>query len=125
VKSPAPKPPPRGPAQDPPLAALFGPGAHHQGDLSFEGRVRVDGRFTGRIYTEELLELGASGVIEGEADVARAVLAGRFSGRLRVRERLVLEPTAHVEGAADVGVLEMQPGARFSGELRVAGEELP
>jgi cytoskeletal protein CcmA (bactofilin family) len=112
-------------APNPALAALFGPGAHHQGDLSFEGRVRVDGRFTGRLYTEELLEVGATGVIEGEADVARAVIAGRFTGRLRVREHLLLEPTARIEGALDIGVLELRAGARVSGELRVAGEELP
>ncbi len=110
---------------DTPLGGLLGPGTHHQGDLSFEGRVRIDGHFTGRLYSEDILEVGATGVVEGEADVARCTLAGRFIGRLRVRERLVIEATGRVEGSLDAGVLEVRPGARLQGPVRVAGEELP
>ena len=40
------------------LNAVMGHGAHYEGDLSFEGRVRVDGTFVGRIYTEDCLEVG-------------------------------------------------------------------
>lgn len=108
-----------------PLAAVMGPGARYTGDLSFEGRVRVDGHFEGRIYTEDLLEVGPDGHIEGAADVARAVVAGRLTGSIRVRERLVLEATAVVVGKLDVGVLDLRPGARVEAEVRVHGRELP
>ena len=107
----------------PPLAALMGADAHYEGDLRFDGRVRVDGHFTGRIYSEDLLEIGKEGVIEGEADVCRAVVAGVIRGRIRVREHLLLEPTARIEAVMDVGVLEVHPGAQIRGELRVRGEE--
>lgn len=108
-----------------PLRALFGPGARHEGDLAFEGRVRVDGTFVGRLYTEEVLEIGETGCVEGEAHVARAVVAGRFVGQLRCREHLRLTATAVVEGAVDAGVLECAPGARISGAVQVRGGELP
>ena len=107
----------------PPLAALMGAGAHYEGDLRFDGRVRVDGHFTGRIYSEDLLEVGQQGIIEGEADVRRAVVAGELRGKVRVREHLLLESTAKVEAVLDVGVLEVLPGAQIRGELRVRGEE--
>jgi cytoskeletal protein CcmA (bactofilin family) len=110
---------------DTPLSALMGPGSHHEGDLTFEGRVRVDGHFTGRLYSEDILEIGATGTVDGEADVARCVLAGRFVGRLRVRERLRIESTGSVEGSLDVGILELHAGARLAGDVRVAGKELP
>lgn len=113
------------PTTDPPLSAVMGAGAHYEGDLSFEGRVRVDGHFEGRIYTEDLLELGASGVIEGEADLARAVIAGRFSGLLRVREHLRVESGALIEGKLDAGVVDLQPGARIQATVRIRGEEIP
>ena len=103
----------------------MGPGAHYEGDLSFEGRVRVDGHFTGRVYSEDLLELGTEGVIEGEADVARAIIAGTVVGRLRVRERLVIESTGRVEGKLDAGICEVRPGAIVRGEVRIRGEEVP
>ena len=103
------------------LGAVLGPDAHHQGDLTFEGRVRIDGRFTGRLYSEGTLELGVSGIVEGEIDVANAVISGRVSGALRVRERLRLEPTAVIEGKLDAAALELQPGATINGEVRVRG----
>ena len=108
-----------------PLSAVFGQGSRHEGDLAFEGRVRVDGTFVGRLYTEELLEVGQTGAVEGEVDVACAIVAGRFEGRLRCRERLVLAATAHVSGVFDIGVLECAPGARIRGQVEVRGAELP
>lgn len=115
-----------GPKRGPPaaLGAVLGPDAHHQGDLSFEGRVRVDGQFTGRLYGEDALEIGASGVVDGEIDVAEAIIAGTVRGSLRVRGLLVIEATAAVDGLIDAGLLEVRPGARLRGELRVRGEAL-
>lgn len=110
---------------DPPLRAVFAEGARHEGDLAFEGRVRVDGSFVGRLYTEELLEIGPSGSVEGEADVANALIAGRFEGRLLCREHLTLAATATIRGPIDAGVLEVAPGARIEGEVRVRGGPTP
>lgn len=110
---------------DTPFGAVFGPGTHHQGDLAFEGRIRVDGTFSGRLYTEDALEVGAGGRVEGEVDVARANVAGTVSGRLRVREHLLVQATGTIEGMLDAGLLEVQPGARISAMVRVSGEELP
>ena len=110
---------------DGPLSALMGPGAFYEGDLSFEGRVRVDGHFRGRIYTEDLLEIGPAGLVEGAADVARAVVWGKADGVLRVRERLVIHEGGEVSGKLDAGVLDLRPGARLSGEVRISGKALP
>lgn len=108
--------------RDLPLNAVMGPGAHYEGDLAFEGRVRIDGHFTGRVYTEDVLELGPDGVIEGEADVARAIISGEVRGRIRVRERLLLEASGRIHGLLDAGRVEIRPGAQISGEVRISGE---
>ncbi len=108
-----------------PLNAVMGPGSHYTGDLTFEGRVRIDGHFTGRIYTEDLLELGSEGILEGEIDVARAVLFGEVRGRIRVREHLLVEQTGRINGELDAGLVEMRPGARIDGRVIIRGEELP
>lgn len=104
-----------------PLGAVLGPEAHHQGDLIFEGRVRIDGRFTGRLYSEDTLEVGASGAVQGEVDVANAIVAGSIEGALRVRVRLVLESTARIQASVDAGIVEMRPGAQLSGQVRITG----
>jgi len=68
------------------------------GDLVFEGRFRLDGDFFGRIYSDDLLEVGASARIEGNIDVAEAIIAGFVDGDVRVRERLVIMATAEIRG---------------------------
>ena len=53
----------KGQKPDPPLTVM-GPGTYYDGDLTFEGRVRVDGHFEGRLYTEDVLEVGTDGRID-------------------------------------------------------------
>lgn len=103
---------------EPVLAAVLGPGTRYEGDMSFEGRVRIDGHYVGRIYSEDWLELGPGGHIEGSVDVARAIIAGRVDGDLRVREHLVVTETGRVAGKVDAAELEVRPGARIEGEVR-------
>ena len=110
---------------DAPFGAVFGPGTLHQGDMAFEGRVRVDGTYKGKLYTEGALEVGADGVVDGEIDVASAVVAGTLKGRVRVRELLVLQASGRIEGLLDAGLVEVHAGARSSAVVRVTGMELP
>jgi cytoskeletal protein CcmA (bactofilin family) len=104
-----------------PLAGFLGPGSSWIGDLSFEGRLRIDGDFRGRIYSDGLLELGRSGRIEGEVDVARALVAGRIEGRLQVRESLVVEETAVVRGEVFMRRIRVAPGASMEAKVKRIG----
>lgn len=106
-----------------PLAAILGAGSDYSGDMTFQGRVRVDGTFRGRIFTEDALEVGPQGFVDGEADVLHAVIAGRVKGKLHVRELLVVESTGRIEGLVDAQLLEARQGASISGQIRVAGQE--
>ena len=102
-----------------PLSALLGKGASWSGNLSFEGRVRIDGTYRGRIYTEDILEVGEAGQIIGEVDVAMLVVAGTVEGTVRVRERLLLESTGLLKGKVEARVLESRPGARMDAVLKL------
>jgi cytoskeletal protein CcmA (bactofilin family) len=104
---------------------VIGANTFQEGDLSWEGRVRIDGHYKGRLYSEEQLEVGVDGFVEGDADVARATVAGRMSGRIRVREKLILLRTARIEGKLDVGLLEIAPGARVQADVSIRGSEIP
>ncbi|MDP2315650.1 MAG: polymer-forming cytoskeletal protein [Pseudomonadota bacterium] len=102
-----------------PLAALLGRGAQFGGDLSFEGRVRVDGTFKGRIFTEDVLEIGEHGAVDGEIDASVLIVAGTASGNVRARERLVLEATGLLKGQVESPMLEVHPGGRIDAVVRV------
>ena len=100
-----------------PISGFLGPGASWSGDLSFEGRLRIDGSFEGRIYSDDILEVGSTGRIVGEVDVARARVAGVVDGRLQVRESLLVEETALLRGEVRVARIRVAPGASI--EARV------
>jgi cytoskeletal protein CcmA (bactofilin family) len=102
-----------------PLAALLGRGATYSGEMSFEGRVRVDGSYKGRIHTEDVLEIGEGGVVDGEVDAATLVVAGTVVGKVRARERVIVEATGTVRGHVDAATLEVRPGAKFDATLKV------
>lgn len=109
----------------PPLAALLGRGARYSGEMSFDGRVRVDGTFVGRIFTDDVLEIGESGVVEGQVDAATLVVAGTAKGEMRVRELLVVQATGKLYGKVDAANMRVEPGARIRCELQVGGESGP
>ncbi len=110
----------KGQKPEPPLTVM-GPGTHWEGDLTFEGRVRVDGQFEGRLYTEDVLEVGTAGRIDGELDVARAIVSGRINGKMRVRDTLVVEGTGVIDGHLDAAVVEVRPGATMNATVRISG----
>jgi cytoskeletal protein CcmA (bactofilin family) len=105
----------------PPIAALLGKGARYSGEMSFDGRVRVDGTFNGRIFTDDVLEIGESGVVDGQIDAATLIVAGVAKGDIHARDRLVLQPTGLVEGQVDARILEVWAGGRLHAQVR-AGE---
>lgn len=107
------------PRPERPLAALLGKGARYSGDLSFEGRVRVDGHFKGRIFTEDTLEIGEGGEVDGDIDAAWLVVAGTARGTIHVRERLVLHPGSQLHGKVDAAAVEAHVGARIDCNLKV------
>ena len=102
----------------PPLSGFLGPGAAWRGDLSFEGRLRIDGSFEGRIYSDDILEVGRTGRIAGDVDVARARVAGVVDGTLRVRESLVVEETAVLRGEVLAKRLRVAQGASIEARVQ-------
>ena len=106
----------------PKLNALLGRGAVYSGDMAFEGRVRLDGRFEGRIYTDDVLEIGELGRLEGEVDAARVIVAGTVDGKVRARGRLTVEATGCVKGEVVALEIDAAPGSRFSARMQIGTE---
>jgi cytoskeletal protein CcmA (bactofilin family) len=101
------------------LNALLGRGATYVGSLSFEGRVRVDGVFRGEIYTDEVLEVGESGSIEGDVDAQDLTVAGRVEGKVRVRGLLIVEETGCIQGEIDASRMVTREGATLRATIIV------
>jgi len=104
------------------FTALLGAGTEYQGQLTFKGTVRIDGRFTGIISSEGKLILGKDANVEGTITVNELVVHGSLIGEIRVGKRTVLHQTAQVSGTLTTHLLTMEEGALLQGELLMRKE---
>ncbi len=119
-------PPPKAPAlptrkTTPELNAFLGKGCIYEGKLTFEGRVRIDGKFTGEIFSNDTLEIGPDAELEAEIDVATVIIAGRVDGNVNARVRCDLRAPGVIVGNITSPVITMDEGVRFDGEMRMSG----
>ncbi|MEZ4846129.1 MAG: polymer-forming cytoskeletal protein [Bdellovibrionota bacterium] len=60
--------------------AVLDRGSEFEGKLTFEGTVRIDGKFKGDIFSESHMVIGESGRVEGTATVGSVSISGNFNG---------------------------------------------
>lgn len=106
-----------------PLAALLGQGARFEGDLTFDGRVRLDGTWVGSLRCTETVEVGAAGCVEGRLEAREVILAGEVRGSVVASMRLIIEPSGRVSGEAQALELTVKPGAKIDAQLRCGGSK--
>jgi cytoskeletal protein CcmA (bactofilin family) len=104
------------------FTALLGAGTEYQGQLTFKGTVRIDGRFVGVICSEGKLILGKDAKVEGTITVNELVVHGALTGEIQVGKRSVLYQTAQVSGTLNTPLLTMEEGALLQGELLMRKE---
>lgn len=90
------------------------------GEASFKGMLRVDGRLTGRITSEDgTLLVGTNGQVDADIEVAVATINGTVNGDIIATERLEMGRAAHVKGNIQTPSLMIEQGAIFEGSCRM------
>ena len=62
------------------IKAYLGSDALFKGTLSFEGTVRIDGKFEGTVQTNDTLVIGETGDMQADIDVGILVCKGKLKG---------------------------------------------
>ncbi len=103
------------------IDSLIGSETRIDGDLSFTGGLRVDGRVCGNIREEEgqpsTLILSEQGRIEGVIRVSHVVINGTVIGPVHAVEYVELQGKSRVTGDVFYKTLEMHVGAIVEGKL--------
>ncbi|HEX4336549.1 MAG TPA: polymer-forming cytoskeletal protein [Polyangiaceae bacterium] len=103
------------------ITALLGQGTRFEGKLHFEGRVRIDGRFTGEISSPDVLVIGEGAEVEGEIDVASVIIKGGVvRANVRASDSIELYVPAIVTGTLHSPEVFMDKGVQFSGSCTMA-----
>ncbi len=108
------------------ITALLGKGANFEGRLIFEGVVRIDGNFTGDIFTRDTLIIGADSKVMAQIDADTIIVAGHVEGQIRATSRVEIQSSGYVRGSVQAPVFKIEEGGMFDGTTQMqAGSPSP
>src|SRR6476660_1113727 len=103
------------------IECLIGAGTTIEGNITFAGGLRVDGRVRGDVIAADgkpgTLVLSEQAQIEGEIRVSHVVINGTVIGPVHAAEYVELQDKANVTGDVYYKKLEMHLGAVVQGRL--------
>lgn len=89
------------------------------GEIRACDRLVVEGRVEAALTDSRSIEIAASGVFKGKAQIDTADISGQFEGDLVVNQRLVIHATGRVTGNIRYGQIEIARGGVISGQIDV------
>jgi cytoskeletal protein CcmA (bactofilin family) len=97
----------------------LGKNCEFEGKLSFQGEVRIDGRFQGKIDAKGSVVVGETGVLNADIRVSQALVKGTVHGTIAAGERIELKARGQVIGDIEAPTVIMEKGAMLEGNCRM------
>jgi cytoskeletal protein CcmA (bactofilin family) len=101
------------------INAFLGKDTEFEGKLSFKGAVRIDGRFTGEIFTDGTLIAGESAIMKSEIHVSHIIISGEIRGNIIADKRIEIHAPGKVYGNIQAPVVVIDEGVIFEGNCRM------
>lgn len=105
------------------LNAILGKGSEFEGKLTFEGTVRIDGKFSGEISTSDVLVIGEGARVQAEISAGSVVINGEVQGNVRAMNSIELHQPARVRGNLETPQLSIDKGVIFEGTSKMEALE--
>lgn len=103
------------PVENGQVTALLDEGASFEGRLTFEGTVRIGGRFRGEIFTNDTLVVNPGSEVEAQIEASIVIISGKVQGNIFARHRVVMHPPAVFRGTVTTPSLRIDEGVVFEG----------
>ena len=101
------------------INAFLGKDTEFEGKLSFKGFVRIDGRFTGEIFSEGTLSVGETAVIRSDIHVSHIIISGEIRGNIIADNRIEIHAPGKVFGNIQAPAVIIEEGVIFEGNCRM------
>jgi cytoskeletal protein CcmA (bactofilin family) len=101
------------------INTLLGRGSEFEGKLTFEGTVRIDGKLSGEIFSNDVLVIGEGAEISAEIDVGVIIVEGNVTGNIRAKKAVELHAPARVKGNIETPSLYIDKGVMFEGHSKM------
>jgi len=101
------------------VTTLLGRGSEFEGKLSFEGTVRVDGKLSGEIFTDDVLIIGEGAEVNAEISVGAIIIEGTVHGNIHAKRSVEIHTPARVKGNISTPSLSIDKGVVFDGQCQM------
>lgn len=105
------------------INAFLGKGTDFNGKLTFEGTVRLDGKFAGEIFSPGVLIIGEAAVVNADINVKTLILSGELTGNIDAKTRVEIHSPGKVYGNIRTPVLVIDEGVMFEGSCTMKQTE--
>lgn len=105
----------------PPIRSLVGEGTVVEGNLRFCEGLRIDGEVHGDVEAASdgsMLVISENARVHGKVKAGHVIINGEVRGPVHSYELLELQPKARVTGEVRYELLEMHRGALIDGEIK-------
>ena len=109
--------------EDPQIKAYMGENTVFNGSLSFDGTVRIDGKFEGKVHTDDTLIIGATGHLIAEITAGTILCMGRVEGKLIASKKVEIHSSSRVVGNIKSPALYIELGGVLDGSCDMTGKE--
>lgn len=99
--------------------AFLGEGTEFKGLLSFEGTVRIDGKFEGEVVSKDTLIVGENAVLSAEVSVGTIVVRGKVTGNIATTKKIEVRSKGEIIGNIKTPLLFVEEGAILDGRCEM------
>lgn len=101
------------------IVTFLGENTVFDGVLRFEGTIRIDGLFKGRIEAPKgTLVIGETARLESNIHIAEIIISGEIRGDIRAARKIDLQVPGRVFGNIEAPIVVVQEGVVFAGNCR-------
>jgi cytoskeletal protein CcmA (bactofilin family) len=101
------------------VESIIGEHSSFDGTYHSESSVRIRGSAQGEIECAKAVFIEENAKVSAKVSAASIMVAGEVNGELNCTGRVEIRPTGRVTGTINAGVLIMQEGAFFDGNLKM------
>lgn len=102
------------------MSGLLGVGSRFEGEIKFEGTLRIDGHILGTIVSKNdrpsTVIVSELAVVEGDIIADTVIISGKMIGDIKAVERVEIHAPGRLEGNIYTCDLMIDEGALFQGE---------
>ena len=109
--------------QDKSIRAYMGEDTVFNGTLTFQGTVRIDGKFEGEVITDDTLIVGEAGDVSADIKAGTVVCKGKIKGVITAAKRVEIYATSEIQGNIRTPSLFIEAGGIFDGNCDMSSTE--